>query len=287
MSPVRAGVLLVSGAGTDNAPAERLPTLGFVLHGEFRDPRLVDVYDVLCPWSRDDEFFLSLLGDPARPGGSRVLDLGCGTGRLTLAMAALGHRVTGVDPAPASLDRARSKPGADRVTWVEGTSALLTATGPDVAAFDIALMTSHVAQFLLDDAEWDGALHDLARALVPGGQLVFDTRDPADRAWEQWNPVDSRQHVTLPDGRGLEHWTETTDVRRTGRGGALVTGTHHYAFDTGQRREADATMRWRTEAELRSSLAEAGFAVESVFGGWAREPVGHGDGEFLVVATSC
>lgn len=255
-----------------------------VLHGEFRDPRLVDVYDVLCPWSRDDDFFLSLLGDPAAPGGSRVVDLGCGTGRLTLAMAALGHRVTGVDPALPSLVLARSKPGADLVTWVEGTSAVLGASF-SAGAFDTAIMTSHVAQFLLDDAEWAGALDDLGRVLIPGGRLVFDTRDPADHAWERWNPVDSRQHVTLPDGRRLENWTEVTGVRPTAGGGALVDFLQHYAFDTGERLAAEATMRWRTEAELRGSLADAGFEIESLFGGWARQPVGQGDGEFLVVAT--
>jgi len=251
-----------------------------VLHGEFRDPRLVGVYDVLCPWSRDDEFFLSLLGDPTGPAGSRVLDLGCGTGRLTLAMAGRGHHVTGVDPARASLDLALSKPGAGRVTWVEGTSSVVTTD-----AFDTALMTSHVAQFVLGDAEWAGALADLARALVPGGRLAFDTRDPDDRAWERWNPVGSRRHVMLPDGRGLEHWSEITGVRVTGGGGTLVDGSHHYAFDSGERLRADATMRWRTEAELRSSVARAGLTVESLFGGWGREPVGRGDGEFLVVAS--
>lgn len=108
-------------------------------HAEFNDPRLVTVYDAECPWPRDDDFFLSVVSEtPA----ARVLDLGCGTGRLALGMAAAGHTVTGVDPARASLDAARAKPGADRVTWIEGTSPVL----PD-ASFDAAVMTSHVAQF--------------------------------------------------------------------------------------------------------------------------------------------
>ncbi len=94
---------------------------------------------------RDDDFFLCVAGEtPA----ARVLDLGCGTGRLALAMAAAGHAVTGVDPARASLDAARAKPGADEVTWIEGTSSVL----PD-AAFDVAVMTSHVAQFFGTDEE--------------------------------------------------------------------------------------------------------------------------------------
>jgi hypothetical protein len=39
-------------------------------------------------------------------------------------------------------------------------------------------MISHVAQFFADDDEWSRNLADLNRALVPGGRLVFDTRDP-------------------------------------------------------------------------------------------------------------
>jgi len=88
-----------------------------VRHAEFRDPRLVEVYDAECPWSRDDVFFLSIAD---RSPAVRVVDLGCGTGRLAIGMSAAGHTVTGVDPARASLDAARMKPGADRITWIEG-----------------------------------------------------------------------------------------------------------------------------------------------------------------------
>lgn len=178
-------------------------------HGEFRDARLAQLYDVAFPWSHDDDFFLAVVDQTPR---ARVLDLGCGTGRLALAMAAAGHIVTGVDPARASLEVAHFKPRADQVTWVEGTSAAV----PD-AAFDVAVMTSHVAQFFVEDAEWRSTLKDLRRALVPGSLLAFDTRDPAVRGWEQ-------------------------------------------------------------------SLDEAGFAVENVFGGWDRQPVGAGDGESVVLA---
>jgi SAM-dependent methyltransferase len=242
-------------------------------HGEFRDPRLVTLYDIVCPWSRDDDFFLDVLADEPAVD---VLDLGCGTGRLTIAMAAAGYRVTGVDPARESLALARAKPGAGRVTWIDGSTEVL---GEHL--YDAALMTSHVTQFFVGAQEWATALRDLHRALRPGGRLIFDTRDPAARGWEQWNPVDSRRELTMPDGGTVVHWTEVTSVVD-----GNVTGVHHYRFSDGDERRATATMRFRPEAEIRAALAAAGFTVEHLYGGWNRDPVGHPDGEFLVIARS-
>jgi SAM-dependent methyltransferase len=242
-------------------------------HAEFNDPALVMVYNAAFGWSRDDDFFLSVVNEtPA----ARVIDLGCGTGRLALGMAAAGHTVTAVDPARASLAAARAKPGADRVTWIEGTSAVL----PE-GAFDVAVMTSHVAQFFLTDEEWRQALADLHRALVPGGRLTFDTRDPRARGWERWSPADSRREVRLPDGRQV---TATTEVNAVAHG--IVSFTIYYAFSDGTLLLSSGDLRFRTEGELRSSLRAAGYAVEQIYGGWNREPVGADDGEFLVIARA-
>jgi SAM-dependent methyltransferase len=240
-------------------------------HGEFRHPRAVQVYDAAFGWTRADDLFLAVAGEA--PGG-RVLDLGCGTGRLALALADAGHRVTGVDPACASLDVARAKPGADRVTWVEGTSEVL----PD-AAFDVALMTSHVAQFFVDDDAWRATLADLRRALVPSGGLAFDTRDPRARHWEAWNPRDSRETVTLGDGTRVDVWVEVTSVE-----GDVVRFAMHHAFADGEHLVGTAELRFRGEGEVRDALRDAGLEVEHVFGGWEREPVGAADGELIVLA---
>ncbi len=241
--------------------------------GEFLDPRLVEVYDAESPWGRDDDFFVAIL---AATPAARVLDLGCGTGRLALGLTAAGHTVTGVDPARASLDAARAKPGASAVCWIEGSSSVVRGL-----AFDAAVVTSHAAQFVVDDDEWAGVLDDLHGALEAGGVLTFDTRDPSARKWEDWNPVDSLRRITLPDGAVVTAWTEVTDVRD-----GWVSFTHTYEFPDGDELHSTATLRFRTEDELRRSLAVAGFSVDVIFGGWAREPVGAGDGELLVVACN-
>ncbi|THF71038.1 class I SAM-dependent methyltransferase [Deinococcus sp. Arct2-2] len=241
---------------------------------EFNDLRLARLYETLCPWGRSDQFFLDLVNEIPN---SRVLDLGCGTGQITLALAKAGHTVTGIDPAAASLTLARAKPGAERVIWIEGTSADAPAN-----AFDLALMTNHVAQFIADDGAWLELLEDVHRALAPGGRLVFDSRDPVAREWEKWTRLGTYQQTPLPEGKELETWTELEESS-----GDLVTFVHHYAFsDTKEVLLSRSTLRFRPEETLRASLKAVGFEIEGIYGGWHYEPVGQGDGEFILVARA-
>jgi ubiquinone/menaquinone biosynthesis C-methylase UbiE len=99
-----------------------------VRNAEFLDPRLVAVYDAQFPWPRDDDFFLATVNETP---GAWVPDLSYGTRRLTLAIAAAGHTVTDVDSAPAMLVAARAKAGAELITRIEGTSAVLPASSFD------------------------------------------------------------------------------------------------------------------------------------------------------------
>ncbi len=79
--------------------------------------------------------------------------------------------VIGVDPAGASLDVARAKPGAERVRWLRCDAA-----GLPPLQVELATMTGNTAQVFLTDAEWDAALRCTHAALRPGGRLVFETR---------------------------------------------------------------------------------------------------------------
>ncbi len=65
-------------------------------------------YDTDNTWGPDDDFYLEL----ARDIGGPILDVGCGTGRLTIAMAEAGLDVTGLDVTPEMLERAREQVGA-------------------------------------------------------------------------------------------------------------------------------------------------------------------------------
>jgi SAM-dependent methyltransferase len=233
------------------------------------DPRLVALYDEDNPDGPDHDYFRML----ARSLDARtVVDLGCGTGLLTVTLARPGVRVVGVDPDAAMLDQARHRPGADRVEWVLGDATVLGAP-----AADLVLMSGNVAQ-LIPDHDWPGTLAHILGALRSGGTLAFDSRNPGARAWTRWNPQATRTVRDTPGGP-LTEWLEVTGVT----GDRTVTFDAHNVFArSGQHLVYTDTLVFRDVGELTGDLERAGFLVAHVRGGWRAEPV-HPDASVLVV----
>lgn len=218
----------------------------------FNDPRLAAVYDPLDPDRSDLDVYVALTQEF---GAWSVLDVGCGTGTFACMLSERGLHVAAVDPALASLDVARVKPGADTVTWLLGDATTL----PSLQV-DAAFMTGNVAQVFLTNEEWLATLRGIRRALRPQGRLVFETRDPARRAWEQWTPQLTRTVVDVPDIGPVESWTEVTAVD-----GPLVTFRSMTVFQRQDLQiESSSTLRFRTRPEVEQSLASAGYEVIEV-----------------------
>ncbi|MFJ2924156.1 class I SAM-dependent methyltransferase [Streptomyces massasporeus] len=218
----------------------------------FRHPRLAAVYDRLDPDRRD---LAPYLRTAEETGARHVLDIGCGTGVFALLLAGRGIEVTGVDPARASLDVARGKPGGERVRWLHGDATTL----PPLSA-DLATMTGNAAQEITGPQDWQRTLHGTWAALRPGGRLVFETRIPARRAWEEWNR-EATYGVTEIAGVGaVESWVDLLDVS-----GPLVTFRWTYVFAAdGQTLTSDSTLRFRERHEVEAALAATGYVVEDV-----------------------
>jgi SAM-dependent methyltransferase len=218
----------------------------------FEDPRLAGIYDPLDPDRSDLDAYIAL----AESLGARtVLDIGCGTGTLACLLAGRGIEVTGVDPAGASLDVARAKPGADRVRWVHGDATML----PPLQV-DLATMTGNVAQVFVTDEEWASALQSAHAVLRPGGHLVFETRDPGKGAWRAWNREASLRRADVPGVGTVEAWVEVTDVA-----GELVSFRSTYVFGRdGAVLTSNSTLRFRGRDDVTASLRAAGFAVDEI-----------------------
>lgn len=217
----------------------------------FGNPRLASIYDALDPDRRDLEVYVAVADELH---ASRVLDVGCGTGTFALLLAERGHVVTAVDPARASLDVARAKPGAARVRWIEGDATRL----PPLQ-IDLATMTGNVAQAITDDSDWQATLRGVYEALRPGGRLVFETRVPTRRAWLEWNRAASHR-VTEIDGIGpLETWVDLLRVE-----GPLVSFRWTYVFPGGDVLTSDSTLRFRERGEIEDALRAQGYVVDEV-----------------------
>lgn len=108
------------------------------------------------------------LRDWAPPGPADVLDIGCGTGSLSLLLAEAGHRVTGVDLAPKMVERARAKLDAARLPgrFLTG-DAMAPPTGERL--FDVAL-SRHLLWTLPDPV---AALREWVGRLRAGGRLIL------------------------------------------------------------------------------------------------------------------
>ena len=122
-------------------------------------------------------------------------------------------------------------------------------------------MTGNVAQVFLSDESWAATLAGCRRALAAGGTLAFEVRDPACEAWLAWNRADSWRRVPLPgEGGTVETWVDTTAVDLP-----YVSFRWTYRFDRdGAELTSDSTLRFRSDAEVRRSLADAGFVVADV-----------------------
>jgi SAM-dependent methyltransferase len=123
------------------------------------------------------DLVLRLLAAHGGRGPLRLLDLGCGTGGHALPLARRGHALTGVDRAPAMLERARAKAaglvppaGVPLPVFREGDARDL-----DLGVrFDAILMMFAVLGYLHTNADLTAALRTVRRHLVPGGHFVFD-----------------------------------------------------------------------------------------------------------------
>lgn len=216
------------------------------------------------------------MGLAAELSASSIIDIGCGTGAITCELAGLVYGITGIDPSPEMLKLARTRPGGDLVRWIEGDASSLQGS-PE----DLAIMTGHVAQVIIDEDVWRRTLSGIHGALRSGGHVAFESRNPAARGWLAWTPEKSfRRMEDTPFGE-VEVWWRLLEVS----GDMVRYEIHHRFADSGEEAVSINQLRFRSQVELAESLIDSGFTVRHVFGDWSREPVGPTGPELIYIAT--
>jgi hypothetical protein len=120
-------------------------------------------------------------------------------------------------------------------------------------------MTGNVAQAITNEASWHATLRGAREALQPGGHLVFETRKPEYRAWEEWNRADSRRVTEIAGVGAVESWVDLLEVRPP-----LVSFRWTYVFPDGEVLTSDSTLRFREREEVEDVLLAEGYVVADV-----------------------
>jgi hypothetical protein len=197
-------------------------------------------------------FLAALAGDGA------ALELGVGTGRIAIPLAARGVRVHGIDLSEAMVAKLREKPGAEVVAVTIGDFATTKVDG----AFSLAYLVFNTIMNLTTQDEQVACFENVAAQLEPGGCFVIEVGVPALRLL----PPGERIHVFAFAGP-REFGFDEFDVVNQG----LV--SHHYGEQVdGSFGPSSIPFRYVWPAELDLMARIAGLTLRERWSGWNREP---------------
>lgn len=241
----------------------------------YRDGRHYDA--LVAPLEMGDvPFYL----DEAIRAGGPVLELACGTGRVTLPIAERGVEIIGLDQSPSMLAHARRKAEAAgvRISWVDGDCRTFALD----QEFALIFMAFNSMQHLQDAASLEALFANVRRHLVPGGRFILDvfnpslailTRDPNRRYFDR--------EYEDPEGRGpitLEMTALYDDAAQVNRMKWCFSRPGEKDF-----RVEQLDVRCFFPQELNLLVRANGFTIEQKFGNFERKPFGSGDMKQIVI----
>jgi SAM-dependent methyltransferase len=229
--------------------------------------RIADEYDAMYPPGPGVDQAVALLVDLAACGD--VVELGVGTGRLALPLAARGMNVTGVDASARMLDRLGAKDSEQLI------DVRLADFGSDPLGTDLALVFVAFNTFfgLADQSSQVGCFANVAKALAPGGRFLIEAFVPDLGRFDRGQRTDTTaigvQRVTINSAihDPVTQRVESMHTSITPDGITMYPVVIRYA--------------WPAELDLMAQLA--GLEVEHRWGGWDRQPFTAHSGQHVSV----
>jgi hypothetical protein len=208
---------------------------------EWFDPALVEpVVDVLAGLA----------------GSGAALELGVGTGRIALPLAARGVRVHGIELSGAMVAQMRAKPGGDAIGVSIGDFATTRVDGP----FTVAYLVANTIMNLTTQAEQVACFGNVAAHLEPGGCFVIEVIVPD---LQRLPPGETVRPFEVSERKwGFDEY----DVAAQG----LV--SHHLDIVDGRAERLSVPFRYVWPAELDLMAQLAGMRLRARWSGWRREP---------------
>lgn len=208
------------------------------------------VYDAMFDRDDTDEAVPALV---RLADGGRVLEMGVGTGRLAIPMAASGLEVHGIEASPEMVEQMRAKEGGDAIPVTLGDFAEVRAEGQ----FDFVFCAYNTFFSLPTQDAQCRFMTSAAAQLAPGGRLLLEVFVPDVSAFHDDQVVED---AAMADGH------TGVDVERHDP----VTQQIFYARVIAKVRWARHRYCWPPEIDLMARLA--GLELESRWGGWDEEP---------------
>lgn len=208
--------------------------------------------------------------------GGPVLEIGCGTGRLTIPLARAGVEVWAVDVSEAMLDQLRAKlamepPGVRaRVRIVRQDAAALDLSGGQAR---LAILPFNLLMLIPDEDPERRTLNAVARHLAPGGGFALDVMNPAALPWEaDPAPVQSQPRRNPATGNPYVRHAQASAV--DGRGVQRIAGWYDELLPDNAIRTTRFAFDWRMidRTQLDRMLGEAGLTPDRVAGDFDGTP---------------
>ena len=225
--------------------------------------RFADVYDDWYDGVTDASACARHLAElVAARGGGPVLELGIGSGRVALPLAALGVEVHGIDASAAMVERLRAKPGGDAIAVTVGDMAELElGDGPPFAVVFVAFNTFFN---LASAAEQERCLRRVAAVLAPDGVLVIEAFIPRDDIGREAEAAVTPRRITADE--------VVLTVSQVDREAQTIAGQHVHLREDGIRLRP-WHLRYATPAQLDAMAAAAGLELVERSAGWDGAPI--------------